>query len=133
MRKHPEVVDNLQEIIDRMHIVQSSDNRIILESDAYKAIVSKEFNGASRDKWLLTAYEKKDASGGSIDIVPEPNKGKQNGTAPLQDIFSADKVSTTGETEQGISKENAEYLSEVANETANELGVKIKDSETTKV
>lgn len=40
--------------------------------------------GEKRDNWLLAAYEKKEneSSGGSMDIVPEP-EGKQNGTAPL--------------------------------------------------
>ena len=33
------------------------------------------------------------ASGGSIDIGPEPSKGKQNGEAPLQNAnLSKDKV-----------------------------------------
>ena len=49
---------------------------------------------------LPLAGDKKDASGGSSDIVPEPNEGKQNGTAPLQDISSVDKVSAFNNTSQ---------------------------------
>ena len=106
LRKHPEVVDNLQGILDGMHVVQSSENRIILESDTHKAVVSREFDGTPREQWLLTAYEKKNASGGSIDIVPEPTEGKQNGTAPLQDNSSADKVTEQSSTTQAEAQEN---------------------------
>lgn len=95
LRKHPEVVDNLQEIIDGMEIVQQSDNRIKLESKTHFAVISKEFQGEPRSNWLLTAYEKRDASDGSMDIDSEP-VGKQNGTAPLQDIsMRKDKVSSS--------------------------------------
>lgn len=107
LRKHPEVVDNLQGILDGMHVVQSSENRIILESDTHKAVVSREFDGTPREQWLLTAYEKKNASGGSIDIVPEPTEGKQNGTAPLQDNSSADKVTEQSSTTQAEDQEKA--------------------------
>ena len=100
-KKHPEVLDNLQEIIGGMHVVSESPNRIKLESTTRFAVVSKEFLGKERGKWLLTAYEKKkDASGGSIDIAPEPKTGKQNGTAPLQDTVSMGKVSESPETKQ---------------------------------
>ena len=100
-KKHPEVLDNLQEIIGGMHVVSESPNRIKLESTTHFAVVSKEFLGKERGKWLLTAYEKKkDASGGSIDIAPEPKTGKQNGTAPLQDTVSMGKVSESPETKQ---------------------------------
>ena len=91
-RKHPEVLDNLQGVLDGMRVVQASDNRVILESDTHKAVVSNNWLGEKiGSQWLLTAYEKKgtDTSGGSIDIVPEPN-GKQNGTAPLQDVVPSD-------------------------------------------
>lgn len=91
--KHPEVLQDLQGIIDDMHIKEATDNRIILESDTHKAVVSKDWYGKKADNWLLTAYEKKDASGGSIDIGPEPQNGKQNGTAPLQDNLSQGKGS----------------------------------------
>lgn len=91
LRKHPEVVGNLQEILNDMHIAVSSENRIVLESNTHKAVVSKMLGEEKTPQWLLTAYEKKNASGGSSDIGPEPQRGKQNGTAPLQDKSSTDK------------------------------------------
>ena len=107
--KHPEVLDNLQGVLDGMRVVQASDNRVILESDTHKAVVSNNWLGEKiGSQWLLTAYEKKgtDTSGGSIDIVPEPN-GKQNGTAPLQDVVPSDgKDSVSSDNGQGNVGEN---------------------------
>lgn len=39
IKYHPEVVDNLQEILDDIHIVSRSENRIKLESDTHQASV----------------------------------------------------------------------------------------------
>lgn len=115
-KKHPEVLDNLQEIIGGMHVVSESPNRIKLESATHFAVVSKEFLGKERGKWLLTAYEKKkDVSGGSIDIAPEPKTGKQNGTAPLQDTVSASKVSESPETKQEKKEKSEEPKSNEKN------------------
>ena len=115
-KKHPEVLDNLQEIIGGMHVVSESPNRIKLESTTHFAVVSKEFLGKERGKWLLTAYEKKkDASGGSIDIAPEPKTGKQNGTAPLQDTVSTGKVSESPETKQEKKEKSEESKSKEEN------------------
>ena len=98
-QKHPEVLDDLQGIIDGMQVKESSDNRIILESDTHRALISKDWYGKKADNWLLSAYEKKDISGGSIDIVPEP-EGKQNGTAPLQNELSEGKGTRKSNTKQ---------------------------------
>ena len=105
--KHPEVLEDLQSVLDKMRVTHSSDNRIILESGTHKAIVSKDWYGKKTDNWLLTAYEKKVASGGSIDIVPEPEKGRQNGTAPLQDNLSNDKDSKEIVEKQEKTEKNA--------------------------
>lgn len=37
MEKYPNVANDLQTLLDDMHIVQHSDNRIVLESDTHKA------------------------------------------------------------------------------------------------
>lgn len=89
MQKHPEVLEDMQGILDNMQIVQESDNRIVLESTTHKAVVSKMLGQKKTPQWLLTAYEKKNASGGSSDINPEPTGGMQNGTAPLQNTISS--------------------------------------------
>ena len=107
LQKHPEVVDNLQGVIDGMQVVQSSDNRIVLESDTHKAVVSKMLGQEKTPQWLLTAYEKKNASGGSSDIDPEPQEGMQNGTAPLQSDSSGGKGTTNVSDVQGRAERDA--------------------------
>ena len=106
--KHPEVLENLQGKLNDMHIVSSSDNRIVLESDTHKAVVSNNWNGKKTDNWLLTTYKKKKGvSGGSIDIDPEP-VGKQNGTAPLQNTLSTDKDNDKSEPTQTSAEKTGE-------------------------
>ena len=70
--KHPEVLNGLQEIIEAMSIIAASDNRIVLESAIHRAVVSKMLGQTKTDNWLLSAYCKKDTSGGISDIDPEP-------------------------------------------------------------
>jgi len=91
--KHTDVATRLQEVLDGMSVVSTSENRIVLDSPTHRAVVSKDWYGEPVDNWLLTAYGKKNGvSGGSIDIVPEP-EGKQNGTAPLQNASPSNSVS----------------------------------------
>lgn len=130
LRKHPEVVDNLQEIIGGMKVTHSSDNRIVLESDTHKAVVSKMLGQEKTPQWLLTAYEKKPATGGISDIVPEPKGGKQNGTAPLQDnASSTDKSTDNAAPAQGTAGKSGENgvaaKEEPAKETAEGKGYTI--------
>lgn len=111
IEKHPDVADNLQTLLDDMHIEQHSDNRIVLESDTHKAVVSKMKGGEITDNWLLTAYEKKkSASASSSDIETEP-KGKWNGTAtPQNGLSSAGKVSETSNAMQGNAEKTSDIL-----------------------
>ena len=107
VKKHPEVLDNLQDIIDGMEIVQESDNRVKLESDTHFAVVSKEYKGEPREKWLLTAYEKKETSepANSRMDVESNLEGKSDDTATRQDSdVSSDKVtySTSSDQENGV-------------------------------
>lgn len=69
---HPEVVENLQEILDDMHIVKRSENRINLESETHKAAVRLTWN-RQKKKWLLTAFEKKETSE-SIDKTTDTDE-----------------------------------------------------------
>ena len=107
MEKHPNVTNDLQTLLDDMHIVQHSDNRIVLESDTHKAVISKMKGEEVTDNWLLTAYEKKKSvSASSSDIETEP-KGKRNGTAtPQNGPLSIGKDNKLSGTKQEISKEN---------------------------
>ena len=106
LRKHPEVVDNLQSIIDSMEVVQESDNRIKLESSTHFAVVSKEYKGEPREQWLLTAYEKRESleNDKSMDTATSSLGGD---TALSQSKGSAAKIDNSSET----SKENGEKFS----------------------
>lgn len=94
--KHPEVLSDLQGILDNTKIVSQSDNRIVLESDTHKVIISKKIGDLETNQWLLTAYEKKNAavSANSSDNETEP-KGKQIDTATLQNSNVSDGKDTT--------------------------------------
>jgi len=66
---HPEVLDNLQDIIYDMPIVSRSKNRINLESDIHKASVRLDYDGVTKH-WLLTAFEKRDRTvNRSTDLI----------------------------------------------------------------
>lgn len=106
LRKHPEVVDNLQSIIDSMEVVQESDNRIKLESPTHFAVVSKEYKGEPREQWLLTAYEKRESleNDKSMDTATSSLGGD---TALSQSKESAAKIDNSSET----TKENGEKFS----------------------
>lgn len=105
LRKHPEVVDNLQSIIDSMEVVQESDNRIKLESPTHFAVVSKEYKGEPREQWLLTAYEKRESleNDKSMDTATSSLGGD---TALSQSKGSAAKIDNSSET----SKKNGEKV-----------------------
>ena len=106
LRKHPEVVDNLQSIIDSMEVVQESGNRIKLESPTHFAVVSKEYKGEPREQWLLTAYEKRESleNDKSMDTATSSLGGD---TALSQSKGSGAKIDNSSET----SKENGEKFS----------------------
>lgn len=106
---HPEVLDNLQGILDGMHITMRSENRVQLESDEYQAAVRLTWNGKEK-LWLLTAFKKKE--------TPEPTNsrtdvdsnldGKSDDTATRQSSdVSTDKVTESIPSEQADTQENS--------------------------
>lgn len=54
---HPEVLNNLQDLVADMRVISRSSNRVILESSDHRALVRLDFNGEKKN-WLLTAYQK---------------------------------------------------------------------------
>ncbi|MGN1229309.1 MAG: hypothetical protein ACI4T5_06595, partial [Prevotella sp.] len=94
IKYHPEVVDNLQEIIDEMSVVSRSENRVNLESKKYKAGVRLTWN-EKKKTWLLTLFEKKNsASDNTTDTDETVNNGKLNDTATQQDTAFGGKGTT---------------------------------------
>ena len=91
VKYHPEVLENLQEILDLMEVVKRTDNRINLESDKYKAAVRLTWNDQSKT-WLLTVFEKKNSAlDNTTDTGKTSNRGKRNDTATPQSTVSEDK------------------------------------------
>lgn len=88
---HPEVLENLQGILDDMHVTSRSENRINLESDTHQAAVRLTWN-EQKKKWLLTAFEKKNSVPDNTTDTGETSEGgKRNDTATPQNAVSGDK------------------------------------------
>lgn len=95
---HPEVLDDLQGVVSSLDVVERSENRIQLESDKHKAAVRLEWDKQAKH-WLLTAFEKKEAGGGTRtdtaassvgDDTARPNAGPVSvSQQPNGDKFTA--------------------------------------------
>ena len=104
VKYHPEVLDNLQEILNDMRVVSSSKNRVNLESETHKAGVRLTWDG-ERKSWLLTALKKEtSASDKRTDTAATSLEGD---TALSQTEGSAAKIDNSSET----AKENGEKFS----------------------
>lgn len=104
VKYHPEVLDNLQEILNDMRVVSSSKNRVNLESETHKAGVRLTWDG-ERKSWLLTAFKKEtSASDKRTDTAATSLEGD---TALSQTEGSAAKIDNSSET----TKENGEKFS----------------------
>ena len=88
---HPEVLGNLQEILDAMVVVKRTDNRVQLESETHQASVRLTWDSEKKN-WLLTAFEKKNSvSDNTTDTVETAEGGKRNDTATPQNTVSDGK------------------------------------------
>ena len=104
VKYHPEVLDNLQEILNDMRVVSSSKNRVNLESETHKAGVRLTWDG-ERKSWLLTAFKKEtSASDKRTDTAATSLEGD---TALSQTEGSAAKIDNSSET----TKEKGEKFS----------------------
>ena len=104
VKYHPEVLDNLQEILNDMRVVSSSKNRVNLESETHKAGVRLTWDG-ERKSWLLTAFKKEtSASDKRTDTAATSLEGD---TALSQTEGSAAKIDNFSET----AKKNSEKFS----------------------
>lgn len=102
VKYHPEVLDNLQEIINDMQVVSRSVNRIQLESTTHQAAVRLTWDNEKKN-WLLTAFEKKNSVlDNTTDTGKTSSGSKENDTATLQDTVSDDKDTTVSETSSGV-------------------------------
>ena len=101
IKYHHEVLDKLQEILDDMHVVQRSENRVHLESDTHQASVRLTWDNEKKN-WLLTAFEKKNSAlDNTTDTGKTSNGGKRNDTATPQSTVSAGKGTKKSSSVQG--------------------------------
>lgn len=104
VKYHPEVLDNLQEILNDMRVVLSSKNRVNLESETHKAGVRLTWDG-ERKSWLLTAFKKETSASDKRTDTAATSLGGD--TALSQTEGSAAKIDNSSET----TKENGEKFS----------------------
>lgn len=90
---HPEVLDNLQGILDDMHVTQRSENRVQLESDKYQAAIRLTWDNEKKT-WLLTMFEKKNSVLDNTTDTVETQKGNGNDTATPENAVSSDGKDT---------------------------------------
>ena len=109
MQKHPEVLEDMQGILDNMQIVQESDNRVKLESPSHFAVISKEYKGSPREGWLLTTYEKKNSVLDNRMDTDETLTGGKNDTAtPTNTVSSTNEDTTNIQEDQESTSKNTE-------------------------
>lgn len=137
---HPEVLDNLQEILNDMRVTARSANRVQLESETHQAAVRLTWDNENKN-WLLTAFEKKNSvSDNTTDTGETSNGGKRNDTATPQNTVSDSKVTDNSSAEQKNAGENVVApvnITEAANQdteaikfsvaTEDALGERIRD------
>lgn len=113
---HPEVLGNLQEILDAMVVVERTDNRVQLESKTHQASVRLTWDSEKKN-WLLTAFEKKNSvSDNTTDTVGTAESGKRNDTATPQNTVSDGKSTQSSETKQE-NGELSDFATEIFNDT----------------
>jgi hypothetical protein len=77
---HPEVLGDMQNILDKMSIKSKTENRIRLESPDHEASIRLNRDGKEKT-WLLTAYEKK--AGGTTNVSGAGKSFSADRTSPL--------------------------------------------------
>ena len=87
---HPEVLFNLQEILNDMAVTRRSANRVQLESEKYKAAVRLTWDNQKKT-WLLTMFEKKNSVLDNTTDTDKTHKGNGNDTATPENTVVSDR------------------------------------------
>lgn len=88
--KHPEVLNDLQNIVSSMSVTSRSENRAQLESADHKGAVRLMWDGVAK-KWLMTTFEK-DVGGGAeprtdtLDVKKDDSPSAASETSIEQDL-----------------------------------------------
>lgn len=87
---HPEVLFNLQEILNGMVVTKRSANRVQLESEKYKAAVRLTWDNQKKT-WLLTMFGKKNSVLDNTTDTDKTHKGNGNDTATPENTVVSDR------------------------------------------
>ncbi|MBY5988218.1 phage tail tip lysozyme [Roseovarius atlanticus] len=132
--RHPEALNDLQGLIARTDIVSKSENRIILESEAEKAVVRLDWDGEAKT-WLMTAFEKQrggDRSTGRAADLPEgssPSAPPRNENNSDPDIIQDAQPSDLRAALEARAAVRSELLSDGDFEILTDSGDMVKASE----
>ena len=128
VKYHPEVLDNLQEILNEMKVVKRTANRINLESDKYKAAVRLTWNEQSKT-WLLTIFEKKNSAlDNTTDTDKTSNRGKRNDTATPQSTVSEGKDTENSANLQENTENSTQNNAKPLGKTSSQLEIAFEES-----
>ena len=109
---HPEVLFNLQEILNDMAVTKRSANRVQLESEKYKAAVRLTWDNQKKT-WLLTMFEKKNSVLDNTTDTDKTHKGNGNDTAtPENTVVSDRKDNDFASDKQASGEESLPQLSD---------------------
>ena len=97
VKYHPEVLDDLQDILNDMQVATRNSNRINLESSTHKATIRLEWDGDKKN-WLLTAFEKENPA--STKTTDTDTTSLRGDTALSQTELSAGKDNTNSSNRQ---------------------------------
>jgi len=130
VKYHPEVVDDLQGVLDGLEVKTKSKNRVNLESENHKVAIRLDWNNQDKN-WLLTAFEKnKDGAGRTTDISKLASKDDTAPFATNLDTKSIDsnagKVKFSRSTPKDEATEAKENHAAVKSAIAGYLGGKYK-------
>ena len=117
---HPEVLFNLQNILNDMVITRRSENRVQLESEKYKASVRLTWDNKKKT-WLLTMFEKKNSVLDNTTDTGKTLMGNGNDTAtPENTVSSASKDSESSVSDKNDTEKVSENQQESAGNVEND-------------
>ena len=140
MKWHPEVVNDLPNIVAGMKVIKKGNNRVLLESDNHKGVISLNWHGATR-QWLLTSYEKRGATSTTIDTTGSKVEGdtarSNNASEDIVDrILSDFNKSSYNQSESNnlvaihnMDADNVRYVSSLGGIPAPSIGITNVDSQ----
>lgn len=103
---HPEVLFNLQEILNDMAVTKRSANRVQLESEKYKAAVRLTWDNQKKT-WLLTMFEKKNSALDNTTDTDKTHKGNGNDTATPENTVVSDRKDNDSASDKQASGEES--------------------------